>query len=159
MRRRRDQARPETAAAKPGTLDPKGLARMQRSAGNAAVRLMVQRSVAAAQPGRKPAPLPLARGRRGAQESAEATQGSLDRSKHWAAPPELPHNGLQRSPRRRASLPDRMLVGMRRSRRDPPRRHGARRGAGLGAGALCSMGRMLGMGEDAIGGWVVRSAA
>src|SRR4051812_20980223 len=55
-----DRARPESRDAKPGTLDPTGLARMQRSAGNAAVRLMVQRSAAAAPRARKPPPLPLA---------------------------------------------------------------------------------------------------
>src|SRR3954453_24156597 len=100
-----DHARPEDREAKPGTLDPPGLARMQRSAGNAAVRLMVQRSLAAAPPGRKPAPLPLAQlATEGPRESAaEGAQSSLDRSKRWAVPPELPRNGLQRSPRRRAS--------------------------------------------------------
>ena len=94
-----DRARPENREAKPGTLDPPGLARMQRSAGNAAVALMVQRSVAAAPRGKKPVPLPLGQVVQPAREGAEETQGdeSAPRSeKTWASPPpeDGPNRGL-----------------------------------------------------------------
>src|ERR1700750_2273409 len=92
-----DRARPENRDAKAGTRDPPGLARMQRSAGNAAVRLMVQRSVAAAPRGKKPAPQPLSQValETSRDSSEEQVAPAANGTKSWAPPPDAPR-GAQR---------------------------------------------------------------
>jgi hypothetical protein len=96
------RGRVENGGGKPGTLDPTALVRMQRSVGNAAVRLMVQRSVAAAPSrARKPPPLPLAQVALGAAREApveEAPPRALGGEKRWAPPPAEPPKNAQRAP-------------------------------------------------------------
>jgi hypothetical protein len=64
------RARAGNGHSTPWTLDPAGLARVQRSAGNAAACLMIERSVAAAPDARLAPPLPLAEVARAAAEDA-----------------------------------------------------------------------------------------